>query len=212
MDISWYGHSCFRITERGATTIVTDPYADSIGYGELNLKADVVTVSHDMPGHANVDGVRDWQFVVKTPGEYEVGGVFIIGSAMIDKKAENPRYNIVYTYDYGNLNVVHLGDLDHVPTQSALEALGEVNVLMVPVGGGTALNSAQAAEVVSMLEPNIVLPMHYQTPHSLLELAPLERFLKEMGISNPVEEETLRVSASTLPEQTQVVVLGYRIG
>ncbi|HLA44280.1 MAG TPA: MBL fold metallo-hydrolase [Aggregatilineales bacterium] len=153
MDITWYGHSCFRITERGKATVVTDPYDESIGYAPLNIKADVVTISHDTPGHAHVAGVREWQFAITRPGEYEIGGVFIIATPIIDKKADGSRYNVVYTFDYGNLNVAHLGDLSHVPSQSSLEALGEVHVVMVPVGAGGALSAGQAAEVIGMLEP-----------------------------------------------------------
>lgn len=211
MDITWYGHSCFRIAERNAAAIVTDPYDESIGYSKLNLKADVVTVSHDQPGHAAVEQVQGWRIAINRPGEYEIGGVFIIGTPMVNRKADNPRYNVVYTYDYGSVSVVHLGDLDHVPSQSALEALGQVDVLLVPVGGGGALNSSQAAEVIALLEPRIVVPMHFHTPQSLLELAPVDKFLSEMGITSPTETDLLKISASSLPEQTQVVLLNYRI-
>lgn len=211
MDITWYGHSCFRISERGSATIVTDPYSTEIGYAPLNLKADVVTVSHDSPGHANVDTVKNWKFAINSPGEYEIGGVFIIGSAMIDKKEENPHYNVIYLYDYGSINVVHLGDLSHVPSQSALEALGEVHVLMIPVGGGGGLSANQAAEVVAMLEPKLVIPMHYGTPDSALDLAPVEKFLTEMGVTNVEPVDSLKISASALPETTQVVLLNYRL-
>ena len=212
MDITWYGHSCFRIAERGKASIVTDPYDASIGYSGLNLKADVVTVSHNTPGHAFIEGVREWQFVIERPGEYEIGGVFIIGTPMIDKKAKDPSYNVLYTLDYGNLNVAHLGDLSHVPGQSDLDALGQVDVVLVPVGGGGALNAAQAAEVVSILEPSIVIPMHFHTEHSLIDdLAPVDKFLTEMGVTNPVEDDTLRVTSSGLPEQTQVILLSYKV-
>jgi L-ascorbate metabolism protein UlaG (beta-lactamase superfamily) len=211
MDITWHGHSCFRITERGKASIVTDPYDASIGYSDLNLKADVVTISHNTPGHAYIDGVREWQFAIERPGEYEIGGVFIIGIPLFDKKAADPAYNVLYTLDYGNLSVAHLGDLSHVPGQSDLDALGQVDVALVPVGGGGALNAAQAAEVISMLEPSIVIPMHFHTEHSLLALAPVDKFLTEMGVTNPVEEDTLRVTSSGLPEQTQVILLGYKV-
>lgn len=211
MDITWYGHSCFRITERGKATIVTDPFDTSIGYAPLSLKADVVTVSHETPGHGFVEGVREWRFVISRPGEFEIGGVFITGTAMVNKKANHPRPNIAYTIDYGQLTVIHLGDLAHVPSQSDLDALGQIDIVLVPVGGGGALSAPQAAEVVSMLEPSIVVPMHYQTQHSRLDLAPVDKFLTEMGITTPQELDVLRVSASTLPEQTQVVLLSYKV-
>lgn len=210
MDITWYGHSCFRIVERGKAAVVTDPFDESIGYNRLNLKADIVTISHETPGHNHVDAVRDWQFAISRPGEYEIGGVMVLGTAMVNKKAENPRYNVVYMLDFGAINVVHLGDLDHVPNQSSLDKLGEAHVLMIPVGGGGALSASQAAEVVALMEPNIVVPMHYLTDDSRLDLAPIDKFLSEMGVTNPEETDVLKVSSSSLPEQPQVALLDYK--
>jgi L-ascorbate metabolism protein UlaG (beta-lactamase superfamily) len=211
MEITWYGHSCFRLSERGKSTVITDPYAESIGYGPLNLKGDIVTVSHETAGHANWQVVRESRLVISRPGEYELGGVLVVGVAMINRKAANPRYNITYLLDFGQLNVVHLGDLDYVPSQSELDALGEIHVALVPVGGGGALSSGQAAEVIAMLEPGIVIPMHYHTPHSLLDLAPVDKFLTEMGVTTPEVLETFKVTSSAISEQTQVVLLDYKM-
>lgn len=211
MDITWYGHSCFRIAERGRASIVTDPFNADLGYELPRLKADIVTISHDAPGHNNVDMVKSAGHVISGPGEYEIGEVFIIGVATFDETLENPRRNVIYVMDFASLTVAHLGDLDHVPSQSLIESLGQIDVVLVPVGGGGSLSSNQAAEVISMLEPSIVIPMHYQTNDLRgLELDPVDRFLKEMGVNTVQEEPMLRVSASALPEQTQVVVLDYR--
>ena len=211
MDITWYGHSCFRITQRNYATIVTDPYdAKTIGYSTLKLKADVVTVSHDAPGHNFTDAV-DTTHVLAGPGEYEIGGVFILGEAMVDTDAEDPRYNIIYVIDFDGLTVARLGDLDHIPSQSAIDGLGQIDVALVPVGGGGGLTASQAAEVISLLEPSIVVPMHYKTDFTDLEFDSVERFLKEMGVSNIEDVEvidTLKLTTrSSLPEGTQIVVL-----
>lgn len=211
MDITWYGHSCFRLTERGYATVVTDPFDGSLGYEVPKLKADIVTISHAAPGHSYLAGVKGYKHVVDGPGEYEIGGVFIIGVATYDQAAANPRRNVVYVLDYNNLTVAHLGDLDHVPNQSMIDALGAIDIALVPVGGGSGLSSSQAAEVLSLLEPSIVVPMHYRTDVlSGLELDPVDRFLKEMGVNAVQQEAMLRASAGALPEQTQVVVLDYQ--
>ncbi len=211
MDIVWYGHSCFRISERGQASIVTDPFDKDLGYEIPRLKADIVTVSHDAPGHNYLAAVKGFEHVISGPGEYEIGGVFILGLATFDQTQENPRRNVVYVFDYNNLIVAHLGDLDHVPNQSMVDALGPIDIALIPVGGGMSLSSSQAAEVVSLLEPSLVVPMHYRTDALQgLELDPVDRFLKEMGINTIQEEALLRVSASSLPEQTQVVLLDYR--
>ena len=210
MDITWYGHSCFRITERGYASVITDPVDPDLGYELPRLKADIVTISHDAPGHHFIEGLKSAGHIVDGPGEYEIGEVFIIGVATYDQDAENPRRNVIYVFDFGTLTVAHLGDLDHVPSQSMIDALGTVDIALVPVGGGGSLSSSQAAEVISLLEPSVVVPMHFQTPvlrH--LELDPVDRFLKEMGINAIEPQGSLRVSASNIPEQTQVVLLDY---
>ncbi len=211
MDITWYGHSCFRIAERGHATVVTDPFGETLGYELPRLKADIVTVSHAAPGHDNVASVKNLLHVVQGPGEYEIGDVFIIGVATFDPEQEHPHRNVIYVCDFSPLTVAHLGDLDHVPKQSMIDALGQIDIVMIPVGGGNSLNSSQAAEVVSLLEPSIVIPMHFQTEALRgVELDPVDRFLKEMGVNNIEQEETLRISSSSLPEQTQVVLLDYQ--
>ena len=103
--------------------------------------------------------------------------------------------------------MLHLGDLAHVPDQSTIEDLGEVNVLLIPVGGDNTLRGALAAEVVALIEPHYVVPMHYAIPELGITLDPIDKFLKAMGISRVQEEETLRVTRSGLPEQPQVVLL-----
>lgn len=211
MDITWYGHSCFRLMERGYATVVTDPFDGSLGYEVPKLKADIVTISHAAPGHNNLTAVKGYKHMIDGPGEYEIGGVFIIGVATYDQAAANPRRNVVYVLDYNNLTVAHLGDLDHVPNQSMIDALGAIDIALVPVGGGSSLSSSQAAEVVSLLEPSIVVPMHYRTDAlNGLNLDPVDRFMKEMGMNAVQEEAMLRAAAGALPEQTQVVVLDYR--
>jgi L-ascorbate metabolism protein UlaG (beta-lactamase superfamily) len=208
MEITWYGHSCFRLADRGKATIITDPYSDTIGYDVPKLKGDVVTMSHDAPGHNNFAAVKNAQRYLAGPGEFEIGGVFIIGAAMHNITADPPKLNVAYLFDFDGLKVAHLGDLDHVPSQSTIEALGQVHIALVPVGGGGGLNSTQAAEVVNLLEPKLVIPMHYKTDESVLELETAERFLKEMGVSRITPGDVFKITASALPEQTQIVVLG----
>ena len=215
MEITWYGHSCFRLTERGMATVVVDPFdSKAIGYAPLKLKADIVTVSHDAPGHNNAEAVKGTSHVIKTPGEFEIGGVFITGvqtdGTGSGKKAKDQIRNTLYVFDYEGLTVAHLGDLKQVPTQAEIEALGTVNVALVPVGGGGGLNAAKAAEVISLLEPNIVVPMHYATPEVKVSLDSLNKFMKEMGLGKQEAQASLKVSRSGLPEETHVVVLEYQ--
>lgn len=212
MEITWYGLSCFRLTERGLATVVTDPYdSEVVGYSPLKLKAEILSISHDAPGHNYTSAVKGTSHTITGPGEFEIGGVFITGIQMdgVKKRTNEEPRNTLYVFDYNGVTVAHLGDLRRVPTQTEVEALGTVDVAMVPVGGGGGLNAAKAAEVVSLLEPGFVIPMHYGTSKVKLKLSPLSKFLKEMGLSEIAPEPTLKVTKSSVPEETRVVVLEY---
>jgi L-ascorbate metabolism protein UlaG (beta-lactamase superfamily) len=214
VDIDWLGHSCFRLRE-GNVTIVTDPYDKSIGYTMPRVRADIVTVSRNAPDHAAVASVKGEFKVVDRPGEYEIKGVFITGIQTwcgTGAKGELKEENTVFVFEFPDLTVCHLGDLARVLTQAQVEALPGIDVLLVPVGGGGSLDAHKAAEVISLLEPSIVVPMHYRTPYVTLKLDPLSKFLKEMGVTEHAPRESLRITRNELPEETQVVVLECKQG
>jgi L-ascorbate metabolism protein UlaG (beta-lactamase superfamily) len=213
MEITWYGLSCFRLTERNLATVVTDPFdSQAVGYEPLKLRAEIVTVSHEAPGHSHTSAVKGYSRLITTPGEFEIGGVFITGiqtDGYGKHESDEPR-NILYVFDYDGVTVAHLGDLRRVPSQTEIEALGTVHIVLVPVGGGGGLNAAKAAEVVSLLEPGFVIPMHYGTTINNFKLAPLGKFLKEMGLGNVEAQPSLKVSKSMIPEETRVIVLEHQ--
>ncbi len=216
MEITWYGLSCFRLNERGMGAVVTDPYdPEVVGLDPGKLRADVVTLSCDNPVHNYRRAVPGSAFEINGPGEYEVGGVFITGVLINGSKKKNLAdgvRNTVYVINYGGLNVVHLGELNSVPSQTEVEGLGEVHVALVPIGGNTSLNAAKAAEVISLLEPSIVIPMHYEMSGINLQLDSLSKFLKEMGLTEVETEESIKISStSSLSEETRVMVLDLNI-
>lgn len=216
MEITWYGHSCFRLTERGLATVVTDPYDHKqVGYEPLKLKADIVTISHNTPGHNNLSAVKGDPHLIDGPGEFEIGSVFITGifSNGHTKKTANEPRNTLFLFDYNGINVLHLGDLNRVPTQTEVEDFGPIHVALVPVGSGGSLNAIKAVEVISMLEPSIVIPMHYKTDASTETAEPMEpltKFLKEMGLTSVESVPSLKIqNTNSLPDETKVVVLDY---
>lgn len=209
MELSWHGLSCFRMRERNMATVVTDPYGPDLGLPALKLKADLVTVSHAAPGHNYVRGVKGHRMVIEGPGEFEVGNVFITGISMASqgKRKNGSGPNTLYLFDFDGLTVAHLGDLSYVPTQAQIEALGPVDIALVPVGGGGALLPAEASEVISLLEPSIVVPMHYKTGPESLKLGNVSRFLSEMGLSKLEPQPGLKIAKSSLSDSTQVILL-----
>jgi len=210
MDITWLGHSCFRI--RGSrTTIITDPYPPDLGYSLGKPTARIVTVSHQHSGHSYVQGVGGEPRLVISPGEYEIGGVLIMGIATFHdrEKGKKRGKNTVYLIEADEISVCHLGDLGHVLPTEQVEELDNVDVLLLPVGGVSTLNASMAVEVVRQLEPRVVIPMHYKTEALTRELEPVERFLKEMGVEQVDTRPKLTLSRTSLPVSTQVFLLEY---
>ncbi len=210
MEITWLGHSCFRI--RGSQAVViTDPYPPSLGYTIGKQTARMVTVSHMHPSHAYVDAISGEFKLIRGPGEYEIGGVLVLGLATFHD-AENGATcgrNTVYLMEVDGLSICHLGDLGQPLNSRQVEEMGNVDILLVPVGGFRTLSAPSAAQVVRQLEPKIVLPMHYKTPVLTREAEPVDKFLKEMGKEQVEPQPKLNVTKSNLPETTQVIVLNY---
>ncbi|HYM16155.1 MAG TPA: MBL fold metallo-hydrolase [Dehalococcoidia bacterium] len=211
MEITWLGHACVRIRAKEAT-VVADPCDKSTGYSLGRPTADLVTVSFDAGAHNAADAVAGNPRVISGPGEFELAGTSVAGITTWhdrEQKAAGPR-NIVYVFDLEDLRVCHLGALGAVPTSDQLEQIGAVDILFVPCGGGDALEAPPAAETVSLLEPKLVIPIHFATDSERMKLDPLERFLKEMGAKASETHAKLAVTRSSLPEETQVLVLDYK--
>ena len=210
VDITWLGHSCFRLKGSHAT-IITDPYSAGLGYSLGKPTARIVTVSHEHPGHSYVEGVGGQPRVVSRPGEYEISEVLIIGIATFhDGEGGKKRgKNTVYLMEIDEVAVCHLGDLGHVLTNAQIEDIGNVDVLLLPVGGVSTINAPMAAEVVRQLEPKAIIPMHYKTPVLKRELEPVDRFLKEIGAKQVTSQPKLSISKSNLPLSSQVFLLDY---
>ncbi|MEA3334511.1 MAG: MBL fold metallo-hydrolase [Chloroflexota bacterium] len=212
MEISWFGHTCFRLQDR-ILTVVCDPYDGSVGMSLPRLTADVVTISHGTNGHSNAKGVKNWRKVLSGPGEYEIEGVFITGIPTYHgtEESDSREPNTVFLFEYPDLNICHLGDLGHILKESEVEALPNIDVLMVPVGGRHTLDAAKAAEVISIIEPAIVIPMHFLMKTSEKQLESVDRFLKEMGVPAPEPIGSLKLTKkSQLPSETQVLLLTPR--
>lgn len=208
MDIAWHGYSCFRITERGHTSVVTDPFGVKNALAKLRLNADLVTVSHDRDGH-QVDDVRGQIYVIAGPGEYEVGELFVTGIALHHHDDANDRVleNVAYHFEYPNaLNVLHLGALRQLPDPSIFEQLDQVSVLLLPLEAAHH-GGDQLADLISVIEPNYVVPMQpIRLSDADYSLA-LDGFLKLMGVGGLAQQDGLRVTPTNLPEQTQVALL-----
>lgn len=211
MIITWQGHSCFKIQDKigpDGVTVICDPFNKDIGLKPPNCEANIVTVSHDHSDHNNVSALRGKPFVIDCAGEYDAKGVFIEGvdSYHDDKEGDVRGKNIIYRMEIDDISVVHLGDQGLVLNDAQLEKLAGTDILLIPVGGKYTLDAKGAVEVISQIEPRIVIPMHYKTEGVTLDIDPVDKFIKELGIE-PTKEEKLKISKKDLPQEDMELVI-----
>jgi len=211
MIITYLGHSCFKIQGKGESdvvTLVTDPFDEKIGLKVPACEADIVTVSHDHSDHNNTRAIKNSPFVVSMAGEYDIKGVLIQGVASFhdDEKGLKRGKNVIYSIEMEDVSIAHLGDLGHTLSDEQLESLVGTDILMIPVGGNYTIDAKKAVEVISQIEPRIVIPMHYKTDNSLAEVDELEKFIKELGIA-PSNEIRLKVNKNDLPQEDMKLVV-----
>jgi L-ascorbate metabolism protein UlaG (beta-lactamase superfamily) len=207
VEITWLGRNCFRLRGREGV-VVTDPCPPASGYRIGKLTADIVTLSnHDDPGYSYTQGVNSNPFVLDAPGEYEVGGILVTGVAT--RRAEEAR-NVVFVCELDGIRIAHLGLISSVPATTILEEMDDVDVLLIPAGGGNALSAAAAADLMTTVDPRVAIPMNYKTAQEQLELEPLDRFLKETG-SKAEPQPRLQMTRNGLPAELTVMVLEPRL-
>jgi len=215
MTINWYGHSCFKITNQGGhLTIITDPFDKKVGLNPPRCSADIVTVSHNHYDHNNVGaitssfGSESKPFIVNSPGEYEIKDIVIVGCfSFHDKERKEP--NIIYLMEVDKIRICHLGDLGQEKlTDRQLDRIGEVDILMIPVGGIYTIGAKQAVKIVNQVEPNIIIPIHYKLPGLNIDLDDVKGFLKEMGLNGQTTVDKLTLKKKDLAgKEMEVVVM-----
>lgn len=207
MDITWLGHSSFKIRGKYAT-LVTDPYGASTGLKFPKTEADIVTVSHDHEDHNDISRIGGDPKIVSGPGEYEIKEVSIFGIETYHDESQGSERgrNTVYSMTVDSLRLCHLGDLGHKLSQDTLGEIGPVDILFIPIGGVYTIGPEQAVDVVTAIEPKVIIPMHYKVANLAYDLEPVDKFISEIGME-PVKMDKLSVTSDKLPEERQLVVL-----
>ncbi len=210
MEILPLGHASFKLRGKFAT-VVTDPYDEKemgIKYPK-HIEADILTISHNHFDHNAKGLIGGSPFVVEGAGEYEIKGVSVIGVGSFhdDKNGEERGKNTMYRIEIDGIRLLHLGDLGHVLSSAQVDVVDGVDVLFIPVGGVYTIDAEKAAQVISDIEPRIVIPMHYGTDTYNKSLAPVSVFLKQMGKESVTPGAKLTISRDKLPAEMQVVVL-----
>lgn len=215
MDIYWLGQACFRLKGKN-TTVLIDPFESEFTGLKLpkDLTADVVLSTHEHGDHNNTTSVKGTTaqspMVFKQPGEYEVSGSFITGISSFhdDTQGSERGLNIIFHIMMDGLNIVHLGDLGQSKlSEEQIAQISETDILLVPVGSIYTIDGKQASDIVSQLEPKIIIPMHYFIEGLKFQLESADKFLKEMGVEGVVPQPKLSITKDKLPEEPLVVVL-----
>ena len=207
MDITWLGHSCFRLHDADMV-VVTDPYPASIGLTVDNRPASIVTVSNPHPNHTNAASIEGEPKVFSNPGEYEYNGVTARGlmTPLAEGQPQEER-NVAFTIEIGNINICHLGDISVPLTTRIVDELKPVDVVLVPTGGNCTLDMDQVYQTLQDLDAKIVIPMHFKTPSVNVEVDPIDNFIRRMGLDDVQPQPRLVVTTSNLGTDMRVVVM-----
>jgi len=211
MVITWYGQSCFKI-QSGDLIVAIDPFSKDIGLVSPRFRTDILLVTHEHFDHSYIESLTGEPFIVQGPGEYEAKGVYMHGiSTFHDKiQGKDRGMNTAYKIEIEEINILHLGDFgEGALREETLDIIGDLDVLMIPVGGVYTIDGEEAAKAIRQIEPKIVIPMHYKIPGLKADLNSLEPFLKEMGLSSSERLEKLVIKKKDFTEdsKTSVVVL-----
>jgi L-ascorbate metabolism protein UlaG (beta-lactamase superfamily) len=210
MEITWYGRACFRLKGRDAT-VITDPCPPSTGFVAGKHDVDLLTLSHDHPDHTYTRSITAG-LTLKHPGEYEFHDLLVagIGSFHDAVGGQERGRNVIFSFEVDGVHIAHLGDLGHLLSEEQLTELGPIDVLLVPAGGMFTVTPAEAAEVVSQISPKIVIPMHFAIDGASSDLQPVDKFLQELAVSEAIRQPKAVVTPSSLPDETQLILLDAR--
>ena len=214
MQIIWHGQSCFQIIARreknNQVLIVIDPFSEEIGLRVPKLEADILLITHSHHNHNNIKAVSGTPFLIEGPGEYEIKDVALQGiPTWHDNLLGKERgANTIYTIEVEGMRLCHLGDLGQKElTADQLEKIGEVDILMIPVGGIYTISSKEAPKIMAQIEPKIIIPMHYQVPKLKIKLDGLDKFLKIMGIKSIESLPKLSIKKKDLSEEEAKIIV-----
>ncbi|MHB8061501.1 MAG: MBL fold metallo-hydrolase [Ruminiclostridium sp.] len=213
MNIKWFGHSCFMITSENETKILTDPYINVLGYKLPEIEAHIVATSHDHRDHNNINAVKSSFVLINEPGGFSEHGIEIKGVETFHDKVSGVKKgkNTIYNFKIDGINVCHCGDLGHILNYEQVEGIGNVDILLLPVGGGFTIDAFDAVNVMKQLNPTVVIPMHYRTkalgPIGLA-FAKVDKFISASGLKAK-EYTELELNKTTIKDLSGIAVLKY---
>ncbi|MEN3008983.1 MBL fold metallo-hydrolase [Pseudothermotoga sp.] len=207
MKITWFGHACFLIDHQGVR-ILMDPFDSSVGYKVPNVSVDVVTESHQHFDHNAHHLLRGDFQLIKEAGEHTIKNVKIKGIKTFHDEAGGVKrgVNIVFVIEFSDFKVAHLGDLGHTLNQQQVQQIGQLDVLLIPVGGTFTVGPEEAKKIVEQLQPHVAIPMHYKTKYIKFDLRPVEDFLKFFTNVKKFSESTIELGEEVKSQRVAIYV------
>lgn len=211
MKIQWLGHACFLLTSSAGVRVLTDPFDPQIGYPAPAVAADIVTTSHQHSDHNYTKVVIGSFSVIDRPGESTLYGVQIKGipSFHDDAKGSKRGSNILFRIVMDGITLLHCGDLGHPLSPEQEQAIGPVDVLLIPVGGYYTIDALTAVGVINQLHPTLTIPMHFRTAAINFPIQTVDPFLQAAGGGKRLGQGEIEVTPEKLKEQAGVIVLEY---
>lgn len=205
MQISYFGLSSFKLSSKDTTSII-DPFSKDSGLTPPRGAVDLVILSEpENPLYSYYQSISGEPFVVSGPGEYDVKGHAITGIPVKDKEG---RVVTIYLIELEGVKILHMAHIKKLAlTQDELEDIGDVDIMLVPVGGKEVLEAEEAAKAVNNIEPKIVIPTHYKMPGLSIDAGTPEKFLKEMGGKSETMDKLSLKKKDLTEETTKVVIL-----
>jgi L-ascorbate metabolism protein UlaG (beta-lactamase superfamily) len=211
MKIKWFGHSCFLLTSSNGARVLTDPFDESVGYKVPKMQADIVTTSHKHYDHYNLEALEGEYVHLDSPGHFVVKDIDITGIGTYhDKEYGRKRgSNVVFVFDMDGLKVCHLGDLGYILPDEQIKEIGQADILLLPVGGTYTIDFQEAAELVSLMNPKVVIPMHYKTPATNFSIDGVENFLGNIGSVDYAGKQEIEINPDFFTPTAKVILLNY---
>ncbi len=213
MKIKWFGQSCFMITSKSGIKVLTDPYKKMLGYQLSEMEADIVSTSHNHSDHNNTSIVKSSFVHINEPGSFSEHGIEIKGVQTFHDKTSGSKRgkNTIYNFKIDDINICHCGDLGHLLNSNQIEEIGNVDILLLPVGGLATLNAVDAVQVMKQLNSTIVIPMHYRTKALGLVgyiFGKVDKFISASGLKAK-EYAELELSKENIKDYSGITVLKY---
>ncbi len=210
MKIKWLGHASFVITASDGTKIVTDPFGDYTGlkHTPINETADIVIISHTHGDHVG-GKISGNPTKIDRSGDNKAGSITFQGIETFHdvNRGKDRGQNIVFCFSVDGVRICHLGDLGHELSESTIKEIGNVDIMMVPVGGFYTIDADVAGKVCKQLKPRIVIPMHYKNEKCEFPIAGVDEFLKGKSNVRRIDGSEIELSSDQLPKDTEIIVL-----